>query len=237
MQENRLSLRDLLSITLPFCSSSFFLHNTDSLPLTSSSSDAAEQTCVVDSGSHPKRTREGSAAAFPVVEFCNSVRKKKKQRLGSELLQISREPWSIVDRLQLWNTSTSTSSVADLQRDHRTIDCLALTDVCRHAVVKCSSVVEAAAAEGSKQLFLSSGNTNEFQKYLGKGKIVHGPSCSGEDYKSSLSAGGCLEIHSLKLLAGSSAVSLQLPTFPSLSLSPTAADIGKIVCESPELKK
>jgi len=129
MQENRLSLRDLLSITPPFSSSSFFLHNTDSLPLASSSSDAAEQTCVVDSGSHPKRTSEGSAAAaaFPVVEFCNSVR-KKKQRLGSELLQISREPCSILGRLQLWNTSTVTSSVADLQRDHRTIDCLALTD-------------------------------------------------------------------------------------------------------------
>jgi hypothetical protein len=127
MHENRLSLRDLLSITLPFSSSSFFLHNTYSLPLASSSSDAAEQTCVVDSGSHPKRTREGGAAApFPVVEFCNSVRKKKKQRLGSELLQISREPWSIVGRLQLWNTSTS--SVADIQRDHCTIDCLALTD-------------------------------------------------------------------------------------------------------------
>jgi len=75
------------------------------LPLASSSSDAAEQTCVVDSGSHPKRTREGAAAAaaFPVVEFCNSVRKKQKQkqRLGSELLQISREPLSIVGRLQL----------------------------------------------------------------------------------------------------------------------------------------
>ncbi len=99
------------------------------MPLASSSSDAAEQTCVVDLGSHPKRTREGAAAAgSPVVEFCNSVRKKKKQRLGSELLQISREPWSIVGRLQLWNTSSSTSSVADLQRGHRTIDCLALTD-------------------------------------------------------------------------------------------------------------
>ncbi len=131
MHENRLSLRDLLSITLPFSSSSFFLHNTHSLPLASSSSDAAEQTCVVDSGSHPKRTREGAAAAaFPVVEFCNSVRKKKRRRLGSELLQVSREPWSIVGRLQLWNTSTSTStySVADQERDHRTIDCLALTD-------------------------------------------------------------------------------------------------------------
>jgi hypothetical protein len=128
MHENRLSLRDLLSITLPFSSSSFFLHNTYSLPLASSSSDAAEQTCVVDSGSHPKRTREGAAAAFPVVEFCNSVRKKKKQRLGLELLQISREPWSIVGRLQLSNTSTSRSSVADLQRDYHTIDCLALTD-------------------------------------------------------------------------------------------------------------
>ncbi|CAK9267325.1 unnamed protein product, partial [Sphagnum jensenii] len=62
--------------------------------------DAAEQTCVVDSGSHPKRTREGAAAAaaaaaFPVVEFCNSARKKKKQRLGLELLQISREPVSV----------------------------------------------------------------------------------------------------------------------------------------------
>jgi len=92
MHENCLSLRDLLSITLPFSSSSFFLHNTYSLPLASSSSDAAEQTCVVDSGSHPKRTREGAAAAaaFPVVEFCNSVRKKKKWRLGSELLQVSR---------------------------------------------------------------------------------------------------------------------------------------------------
>ncbi|KAH8932251.1 hypothetical protein BDL97_19G061800 [Sphagnum fallax] len=191
MHENRLSLRDLLSITLPFSSSSFFLHNTYSLPLASSSSDAAEQTCVVDSGSHPKRTREGAAAAaaFPVVEFCNSARKKKKQRLGSELLQISREPWSIVGPLQLWNRSRSTSSVADLQRDDHTIDCLALTDgeisiccsvaslhqqflgqlvqitcwtfvpktacsaVCRPAVVKCSSVAESAAAEGSKQLF------------------------------------------------------------------------------------
>ncbi len=131
MHENRLPLPDLLSITLPFSSSSFFLHNTHSLPLASSSSDAAEQTCVVDSGSHPKRSRKGAAAAaFPVVEFCNSVRKKKKRRLASELLQVSREPWSIVGRLQLWNTSTSTStcSVADLQRDHRTIDCLALTD-------------------------------------------------------------------------------------------------------------
>jgi hypothetical protein len=128
MHENRLSLRDLLSVTLPFSSSSFFLHNTHSLPLASSSSDAAVQTCVVDSGSHPKRTREGAAAAAsPVVEFCNSVRKKKKKwRLGSELLQVSREPWSIVGRLQLCNTSTC--SVADLQRDHRTIDCLALTD-------------------------------------------------------------------------------------------------------------
>jgi hypothetical protein len=29
------------------------------------------------------------------------VRKKQKQRLGSELLQISREPLSIVGRLQL----------------------------------------------------------------------------------------------------------------------------------------
>jgi hypothetical protein len=86
----------------------------------------------------------------------------------------------------------------------------ACSAVCRHAVVKCSSVVEAVAAEGSKQLFSSSGNTNVSQMYLGKGKIVHGPSCSGEDYKSSLSAGGCLEIHSLKLLAGSSAVSLQV---------------------------
>jgi hypothetical protein len=129
MHENRLSLRDLLSITLPFSSSSFFLHNTHSLPLASSSSDAAEQTCVGDSGSHPKRTIEGAAAAaaFPVVEFCNSVR-KKRWRLGSELLQVSREPWSIVGRLQLWNTSTSTCSVADLQRDRRTIDCLDLTD-------------------------------------------------------------------------------------------------------------
>jgi hypothetical protein len=86
----------------------------------------------------------------------------------------------------------------------------ACSAVCRHAVVKCSSVVEAAAAEGSKQLFSSSGNTNVSQKYLGKGKIVHGPSCSGEDYKSSLSAGGSLEIHNLKLLAGSSALSLQV---------------------------
>jgi hypothetical protein len=129
MHENRLSLRDLLSITLPFSSSSFFLHNTYSLPLASSSSDAAEQTCVVDSGSDPRRRREGAAAAaFPVIEFCNSVRKKKKQRLGSELLQISREPGSIVGRLQLWNTSTCTRSIADLQRDHRTLDCLALTD-------------------------------------------------------------------------------------------------------------
>ncbi|KAH8967375.1 hypothetical protein BDL97_03G075200 [Sphagnum fallax] len=74
------------------------------------------------------RIAGAAAAAFPVVEFCNSVRKKKKWRLASELLQISREPWSIVGRLQLWNTSTSTVSVADLQRDHRTIDCLALTD-------------------------------------------------------------------------------------------------------------
>ncbi|KAH9568092.1 hypothetical protein CY35_03G059400 [Sphagnum magellanicum] len=129
MHENRLFLRGLLSITLPFSSSSCFLHNAYSLPLASSSSDAAEQTCVVDSGRHPKRTSEGAAAAaFPVVEFCNSVRKKRKQGLGSELLQISREPWSIVGRLQLWNTRTSTSSVADLQRDHRTIDCLPLTD-------------------------------------------------------------------------------------------------------------
>jgi hypothetical protein len=99
MQENRLSLRDLLSITVHFSSSSFFLHNIDSWPLASSSSDAAEQMCVVDSRSHRKRTREGSAAAaFPVVDICNSV-KKKKQRLGSEWLQILREPWSIVGRL------------------------------------------------------------------------------------------------------------------------------------------
>ncbi len=128
MQENCLSLCDL-SITLHFSSSSFFIHNTDLLPLASFSSDAAEQTCVVDSGSHRKRTRKGSVvAAFPVVDICNSVRKKKKQRLGSAWLQISKEPWSIVCRLQLWNTSTSTSSVADLQRVHCTIDCLALTD-------------------------------------------------------------------------------------------------------------
>ncbi len=33
---------------------------------------------------------------------------------------------AVVGRLQLWNTSPC--SVADLQRDHRTIDCLALTD-------------------------------------------------------------------------------------------------------------
>ncbi|CAN5952101.1 unnamed protein product, partial [Sphagnum jensenii] len=85
----------------------------------------------------------------------------------------------------------------------------ACSAVCRHAVVKCSSVVEAVAADGSKQLLSSSGNTNASRKYLGKGKIVHGVSCSGEDYKSSLSAGGCLEIHNLKLLAGSSALSLQ----------------------------
>jgi len=39
---------------------------------------------------------------------------------------------------------------------------------------------------------------------------VYAPSCSGEDYKSSLSAGGCLEIHNLKLLVGSSALSLQV---------------------------
>ncbi len=70
--------------------------------------------------------------------------------------------------------------------------------------------MEAAAAEGSKQLFSSSGNTNVSQKYVGKGKIVHGTSCSGEDYKSSLSAGGCMEIHNLKLLTGSSALSLQV---------------------------
>ncbi len=70
--------------------------------------------------------------------------------------------------------------------------------------------MEAAAAEGSKQLFSSSGNTNLSLKYVGKGKIVHRPSCSGEDYKSSLSTGGCLEIHNLKLLAGSSALSLQV---------------------------
>ncbi len=88
--------------------------------------------------------------------------------------------------------------------------------VCRHAVVKCSSVVEAAAAEGSKELFSSSGNSNLSQKYVGKGKIVHRPSCSGEDYKSSWSAGGCLEIHHLKLLAGSSALSLQVHGSSSL---------------------
>ncbi|CAK9236568.1 unnamed protein product [Sphagnum troendelagicum] len=143
------------------------------------------------------------------------------------------------------------SSVADLQRDHRAIDWLALTDgqiniccfvaslhpqflgqlvqrtacsaVCRHAVVKCSTVVEAAAADGSKQLLSSSGNTNAFRKYLGKGKIVHGVSCSGEDYKSSLSAGGCLEIHNLKLLAGCQPFPdflsvLQLQTLGRLSL-------------------
>ncbi len=69
--------------------------------------------------------------------------------------------------------------------------------------------MEAAATEGSKQLLSNSGNTNASQKYLGKGRIVHGPSCSGEDYESSLSAGGCLEIQNLKLLAGSSELSLQ----------------------------
>ncbi len=79
--------------------------------------------------------------------------------------------------------------------------------------------MEAAAAEGSKQLFSSSGNTNLSQKYVGKGKIVHGPSCSGEDYKRSLSAGGCLEIHNLKLLAGSSALSLQVHKTLWISLS------------------
>ncbi len=46
--------------------------------------------------------------------------------------------------------------------------------------------MEAAAAEGSEQLLSGSGNINASQEYLGKGKIVHGPSCSGEDYKSSL---------------------------------------------------
>jgi hypothetical protein len=85
--------------------------------------------------------------------------------------------------------------------------------------LKQTARTKTAAAEGSKQLFSSSGNTNVSQKYVGKSEIVHGPSCSGEDYKSSLSAGGCLEIHNLKLLAGTSALSLQLPTFPSLSLS------------------
>jgi len=86
----------------------------------------------------------------------------------------------------------------------------ACSAVCRHAVVKCSSVAEAAAAEGSKQLLSSSGNTNASEKSLGKGKIVHAPSWSGEDYKSSLRTGGCLEVQNLKLLAGSSALSLQV---------------------------
>jgi hypothetical protein len=79
--------------------------------------------------------------------------------------------------------------------------------------------VEAAAAEGSKELLSSSGNTNASQKYLGKGKIMHGPSCSGEDYKSSLSVGGCLEIDNLKLLAGSSTLSLQVHKTLWISLS------------------
>jgi hypothetical protein len=98
----------------------------------------------------------------------------------------------------------------------------ACSAVCRHAVVTYSSVVEAAAAEGSKQLFSTSGNTYVSQKYVGKGKTVHGPSFSGEDYKSSLSAGGCLEIHNLKLLAGSSALSLQVHKTLWNSLSFTA---------------
>ncbi len=112
MHENRLSLRDLLSITLPFSCSSFFLHNTHSLPLASSSSDAAEQTRVVDSGNHPKRTREGAAAAaFPVVEFCSYVRKKKKRRLGSELLQICSCGIRVRVVLRIYNVITAQSIV------------------------------------------------------------------------------------------------------------------------------
>ncbi|CAN5973265.1 unnamed protein product, partial [Sphagnum jensenii] len=115
----------------------------------------------------------------------------------------------------------------------------ACSAVCRHAVVKCSSVVEAAAADGSKQLLSSSGNTNASRKYLGKGKIVHGVSCSGEDYKSSLSAGGCLEIHNLKLLAGSSALSLQVEIWgllhcisPPFVLPSKASPLGASVAKS-----
>jgi hypothetical protein len=100
------------------------------LPLASSSSDAAEQTCVVDSGSHPKRTREGAAAAaaFPVVEFCNSVRKKKKQRLGSDFFRFRGSRGRSSVDCSCGIRVGVPSSVADLQRDHRTIDCLALTD-------------------------------------------------------------------------------------------------------------
>jgi hypothetical protein len=101
------------------------------LPLASSSSDAAEQTCVVDSGSHPKRTREGAAAAtFPVVEFCNSVRKKKEVKTrfrvasGFEVAVVDRRSIAAVE----YEYEYEYSSVADLQCDHRAIDCLALID-------------------------------------------------------------------------------------------------------------
>jgi len=73
MHENRLSLRDLLSITLPFSSASIFLRNTYSLPQASSSSDAAEQTCVVDSGSHPKPTRKELLLLLLLFLLLNSV--------------------------------------------------------------------------------------------------------------------------------------------------------------------
>ncbi len=124
-------MRDLLSITLPFSSSSFFFHNTHSLPLASSSSDATKQTCVVDSGSHPKRTREGAAAAaFPIVEFCNSVRKKKE--VETRFGVASGFKVAVVDRRSIaaveYEYEYEYSSVTDLQCDHRAINCLALTD-------------------------------------------------------------------------------------------------------------
>jgi hypothetical protein len=101
------------------------------LPLASSSSDAVEQTCVVDSGSHPKRTREGAtAAAFPIVEFYNSVRKKKE--VETRFGVASSFEVAVVDCRSIvaveYEYEYEYSSVADLQRDHRAINCLALTD-------------------------------------------------------------------------------------------------------------
>ncbi|XP_024391259.1 uncharacterized protein [Physcomitrium patens] len=243
---SRLSLQELLLSGVPCSSSSF--------PSSCRSSASGEigptETKIVYGSTSIVQCSRVSASAEGGVDVPVNCRKREGKAAlitdEAKRRKVFKDSWFLVGRLLLWNRTASSHPT----NGSNSMDCLAFCDgvaaVCctvqtleldllgQYVQVNSWTFVPATrqpvetsnAEDGSAVSRLKRTKCHEnakVQEFCGNVQVL--PQTSD--------CGGCLEIHSMKLLGESSAPTAQVSDFPSLCLSPAAARTRNLVLESP----
>ncbi|KAJ7556065.1 hypothetical protein O6H91_05G067200 [Diphasiastrum complanatum] len=246
--QQRLALRDLLCCRIPFAMPSLFSASADeklSPPYDCLHSPPTlsilDDLVVAEKNSFGLDLKRKAAAAAE-----GETRKLKQHKGESCLLRVPGHSWVIVGKLQLWNKESFHHP-----RMFFPSDCIALSD---ETATVCCTVKNLDPGLLGETVMVTSfnfiptlpSNSEDFAKKIDDidccgmkpvavtERAEHAAKFSKDHTSAADQYGGLLEIHRLEVFQSSDRALNKMPTFSSLCLSPTSADVRNTVLESPQ---